>query len=64
MTVRNNASMGWCLDQMAGFPGASCTCRSCTPADLLLPPSFPQGIHIWDGNGSREYLDSIGLSHR
>lgn len=21
-------------------------------------------IHIWDGNGSREYLDSIGLSHR
>lgn len=23
-----------------------------------------KGIHIWDGNGSREYLDSIGLSHR
>ncbi|KAJ8102984.1 thymidylate synthase/dCMP hydroxymethylase domain-containing protein [Lipomyces tetrasporus] len=22
------------------------------------------GIHIWDGNGSREYLDSVGLSHR
>ena len=21
-------------------------------------------IHIWDGNGSREYLDSIGLSDR
>ena len=21
-------------------------------------------IHIWDGNGSREYLDSIGLTHR
>jgi len=21
-------------------------------------------IHIWDGNGSREYLDSIGLGHR
>ena len=21
-------------------------------------------IHIWDGNGSREYLDSVGLSHR
>ena len=21
-------------------------------------------IHIWDGNGSREYLDSIGLQHR
>lgn len=23
-----------------------------------------KGVHIWDGNGSREYLDSIGLSHR
>lgn len=23
-----------------------------------------QGIHIWDGNGSREYLDSIGLTSR
>ena len=23
-----------------------------------------KGIHIWDGNGSREYLDSIGLAHR
>lgn len=23
-----------------------------------------QGIHIWDGNGSREYLDSIGLTDR
>eukprot|EP00854_Cymbomonas_tetramitiformis_P019941 gene19941-23859_t len=23
-----------------------------------------KGIRIWDGNGSREYLDSIGLSHR
>ena len=22
-----------------------------------------QGIHIWDANGSREYLDSIGLNH-
>jgi len=22
------------------------------------------GVKIWDGNGSREYLDSIGLSHR
>ncbi len=21
-------------------------------------------IHIWDGNGSREYLDKVGLSHR
>lgn len=23
-----------------------------------------KGIHIWDGNSSREYLDSIGLNHR
>ncbi|GBC00474.1 hypothetical protein RclHR1_03870014 [Rhizophagus clarus] len=23
-----------------------------------------KGVHIWDGNGSREYLDEIGLSHR
>ena len=23
-----------------------------------------KGVHIWDGNGSREYLDSIGLPHR
>ncbi|PNS18712.1 Thymidylate synthase isoform B [Sphaceloma murrayae] len=23
-----------------------------------------QGVKIWDGNGSREYLDSVGLSHR
>jgi hypothetical protein len=23
-----------------------------------------RGIKIWDGNGSREYLDSIGLNHR
>jgi thymidylate synthase len=22
-----------------------------------------KGVHIWDGNSSREYLDSIGLSH-
>ncbi len=22
------------------------------------------GVKIWDGNGSREYLDSVGLSHR
>lgn len=32
----------------------------CTNAALLRD----KGIHIWDGNGSREYLDSIGLSHR
>ena len=23
-----------------------------------------RGVHIWDGNGSREYLDSVGLAHR
>lgn len=23
-----------------------------------------QGVKIWEGNGSREYLDSVGLSHR
>jgi thymidylate synthase len=23
-----------------------------------------QNVRIWDGNGSREYLDSVGLSHR
>ncbi|KAK9468742.1 thymidylate synthase/dCMP hydroxymethylase domain-containing protein [Lipomyces arxii] len=23
-----------------------------------------KGVHIWDGNGSREYLDSVGLTHR
>lgn len=23
-----------------------------------------QGVKIWDGNGSREFLDSVGLSHR
>lgn len=32
----------------------------CTNAKLLQD----KGIHIWDGNGSRAYLDSIGLSHR
>lgn len=21
-------------------------------------------IHIWDGNGSREFLDNLGLTHR
>ncbi|KAM0789744.1 Thymidylate synthase [Microbotryomycetes sp. NB124-2] len=23
-----------------------------------------KGVHIWDGNGSREFLDKVGLSHR
>lgn len=27
-------------------------------------PLSEAGIRIWDGNGSREYLDSVGLSHR
>ncbi|KAH0565453.1 hypothetical protein GP486_001153 [Trichoglossum hirsutum] len=27
-------------------------------------PLSAQGVKIWDGNGSREYLDSVGLSHR
>lgn len=27
-------------------------------------PLSDQGIKIWDGNGSREYLDSVGLDHR
>ena len=27
-------------------------------------PLSEAGIKIWDGNGSREYLDSVGLSHR
>ncbi len=27
-------------------------------------PLSEAGIKIWDGNGSRSYLDSIGLSHR
>jgi len=25
---------------------------------------YNKGIGIWDGNGSREYLDSVGLAHR
>jgi len=27
-------------------------------------PLSDGGIKIWDGNGSREFLDSVGLSHR
>ncbi|KAI0397777.1 thymidylate synthase [Xylariaceae sp. FL0594] len=27
-------------------------------------PLSDAGVKIWDGNGSREYLDSVGLSHR
>ena len=34
--------------------------KGSTDANLLAA----QGIHIWDGNGSREFLDSRGLPHR
>ena len=27
-------------------------------------PLSEAGVRIWDGNGSREFLDSVGLSHR
>lgn len=34
--------------------------RGSTDARLLQE----KDIHIWDGNGSREYLDKVGLGHR
>ncbi|CCE83884.1 Piso0_004480 [Millerozyma farinosa CBS 7064] len=34
--------------------------NGCTDAKKLTA----KGVKIWEGNGSREYLDSIGLSHR
>jgi dihydrofolate reductase/thymidylate synthase len=34
--------------------------KGCTNANELKEKK----IHIWDGNGSRQFLDSIGLSHR
>lgn len=34
--------------------------RGCTNGNLLAE----KDIHIWDGNGSREFLDSRGLGHR
>ncbi|KAA8499242.1 Bifunctional dihydrofolate reductase-thymidylate synthase 1 [Porphyridium purpureum] len=34
--------------------------RGSTDANLLAA----RGIHIWDGNGSREFLDSLGLTER
>ena len=34
--------------------------RGCTNGNLLSD----KDIHIWDGNGSREFLDSRGLGHR
>ncbi|BEI81253.1 hypothetical protein CcaverHIS002_0204130 [Cutaneotrichosporon cavernicola] len=32
----------------------------CTDARVLQE----RGVHIWDGNGSREFLDRVGLGHR
>ncbi|CAN0061442.1 unnamed protein product, partial [Ectocarpus fasciculatus] len=32
----------------------------CTNANVLKE----RGIHIWDGNGSREFLDGLGLTER
>jgi len=34
--------------------------KGCTNAKIL----HDKGVKIWDANGSREYLDSIGLKHR
>jgi dihydrofolate reductase / thymidylate synthase len=34
--------------------------KGCTNANELME----KDIHIWDGNGSREFLDSRGLQHR
>jgi len=35
-------------------------CQGDTDANALAE----KDIHIWDGNGSREFLDQRGLSHR
>ena len=32
----------------------------CTDGKVLSA----KGVNIWEGNGSREYLDRVGLSHR
>lgn len=34
--------------------------RGCTNANELSA----RGVHIWDENGSREFLDKRGLQHR
>jgi len=34
--------------------------RGSTNANLLSD----KGIHIWDGNGSREFLDNLGFHDR
>jgi len=34
--------------------------HACTDSKVLSE----RGVKIWDGNGSREYLDKVGLSHR
>lgn len=34
--------------------------KGCTDSNILKD----KGVHIWDANGSREFLDKMGLSHR
>mmetsp|Transcript_36137 Transcript_36137/g.84462 ORF Transcript_36137/g.84462 Transcript_36137/m.84462 type:complete len:113 (-) Transcript_36137:618-956(-) len=34
--------------------------RGCTDANELAA----KNIHIWDGNGSKEFLEKMGLGHR
>jgi dihydrofolate reductase/thymidylate synthase len=41
-------------------PSPLFVCQGCTNANVLAE----KDIHIWDGNGSREFLDQRGLSHR
>ena len=42
-----------------------CVCFMCV-LDVLfvLRVCFTQNIHIWDGNGSRQFLDNLGLTDR
>ena len=46
--------LAWCRGR------ATSVCKWNTNAKDLQD----KNIHIWDGNGSREYLDSIGLTER
>jgi len=39
-------------------------CGSAFPSPPLCSHRVIKDIHIWDGNGSREFLDGRGLSHR
>lgn len=34
--------------------------QGCTNGKKLIE----KGVHIWDANGSREFLDNLGLNHR